>query len=183
MRDIFAANKLYASIDRYDKLESSRILGAAGLGQALAAVPDREISEMDEQSWIELAPFVRTLLFRFTALKGVGIAKATKILHLKRPHLFPVLDSFVVDFLTGVNPAEIAIDKGRMVDLGVDTMATARRDLESNREAFRRLSGRLADLPIPLTRVRMYDVLCWTQEKWVNRKNTNAEYGTAFRSI
>jgi hypothetical protein len=169
-------------IDLYDPTESSRIVGAMRLERALAAVPDVDLADLDEQAWASLAPKLRLLLGQFLSIRGVGLAKATKILHLKRPSLFPVLDSFVARFLSGIDLNNHS-DKRRLVELGLHLMNVTREDLRRNRAQFRRLGEQLRDMPIKLTPVRMYDVLCWTQEKWVNRGNTHAEYGTAVRSL
>lgn len=101
MNDVKAANELYARIDRYDPSESSRIVDAKGVEAALASVDDLDLALMTHAEWAVMMPRLRTLLTEFLGIRGVGIAKATKILHLKRPHLFPILDSFVVKFLTG----------------------------------------------------------------------------------
>lgn len=179
--DIDAANELYAMINRYEPTEGSRILEATHLQSALDAVPDVDLMDLDDEAWQNLMPNVRTLLGQFLSIRGVGLAKATKILHLKRPHVFPVLDSFVFKFLSGSNPD--AEDKKRLVEQGIQVLNSAREDLRRNGAAFRSLGERLADLPIQLTPVRMYDILCWTQEKWVNRGNTHAKYGAAVKSI
>ena len=182
MEDVRAANELYAMIDRYDSTESLRIMGTANVESALSAVEDSDLAAINGQQWSRLRPKLRNLLTQFLAIKGVGLAKATKILHLKRPHLFPVLDSFVVKFLSGTDPTKI-IEKPRSIELGMNVMDIALSDVTGNVEGFTGLHGRLSDLPIPLTSARMYDILCWTQEKWVVRGNRNAKYGTARKSI
>ncbi|MDV3243718.1 MAG: DUF6308 family protein [Nitrososphaerales archaeon] len=181
MDDVESANRLFAMIDRYDSTESSRIVGAAQLESALTEVPDADLACLDHATWLELEPKVRALLDQFLSIRGVGLAKATKILHLKRPHLFPVLDSFVAKFLSG--QGVVAVGKGRLVEVGLSIMEMVREDLQRNGSQFLRLQERLAGLPIQLTPVRMHDILCWSQEKWVVRGNTHAEYGTATRSI
>ncbi|MGD0145829.1 MAG: DUF6308 family protein [Nitrososphaerales archaeon] len=182
MEEVRAANELYAMIDRYDPAESSRIVGATNVESALSWVKDSDLATSDDELWAGLRPRMRDVLTQFLSIKGVGLAKATKILHLKRPHLFPVLDSFVVKFLSGTDPLAV-IDKRKSVDLGLKVMDIARADVTGNAGGFADLHDRLADLPIPLTSARMYDILCWTQEKWVVRGNTHAKYGVAQRSV
>lgn len=180
--DVQAANELYAMIDRYDATESSRIVGAAEVESALANVEDFDLACLDSQEWSALKPKLRILFTQFLSIRGVGLAKATKILHLKRPHMFPVLDSFVVKFLSGTDPSTV-LEKKKSIELGLIVMSIAWSDLSQNRANFQRLESQLADLSITLTYARMYDILCWTQEKWVVRGNTHAKYGTAARSI
>ncbi len=38
----------------------------------------------------------KSLFDYFDRIDGIGLAKASKLLHIKRPHFYPVLDSFVV---------------------------------------------------------------------------------------
>ena len=56
------------------------------------------------------------------------------------------------------------------------------KDLRRNRTSFDRLRQRLADLSIELTPVRIYDVLCLTQEKRVIRGSTHAKHGVGSES-
>lgn len=75
------------------------------------------------------------------------------------------------------------LDKERSLDLGLAALKISRFDLVTNEEVFRKLGVDLADLPILLTYARMYDILCWTEEKWVIRGITSARFGTAGKSI
>jgi uncharacterized protein DUF6308 len=181
MNDVNAANELYAMIDKYDPKESSRIVGAKRVEVTLAAVDDLDLALMSDEEWAEVAPGLRAVLSELTAIRGVGIAKATKLLHLKRPHLLPVLDSFVVKFLTGRDPVAV-LDRVASLEVGLTALRTARADLVANRQRFKKLGAELGDLPIPLTYARMYDILCWTQEKWVVRGLTQGRYGPANQS-
>ena len=89
--DVESANKLYALIDRYDQTESRRILDQNNtLSPLIAEIPTIPIYEYSDEEWSSLRPKLESLLRKFTSIHGIGIAKATKILHLKRPELFPV---------------------------------------------------------------------------------------------
>lgn len=101
-----------------------------------------------------------------TDVPGVGWAKASKILHFKRPHLYPILDSRLVDMYQG--PAALAAQAypGR----GFTSMywAAIRMDVMANRSALRELRAtlltqaqlvRLADL----SDVRMLDIFSWSR--------------------
>ena len=50
-------------------------------------------------------------------------------------------------------------------------------------DAFKGLVNRTRDLPIRLTAVRIFDILCWTTEKWDLRRSLNAPYGTPHKSL
>jgi hypothetical protein len=61
------------------------------------------------------------LLAELLSVSGIGLAKATKILHLKRPNLFPVLDSFVLKFLLNTDISDV--EKRRQLDIGLKARA------------------------------------------------------------
>ncbi len=181
IHDINVANKLYASIDRYDPLESQRILRCVSISPILRRIEDADLGNLSSAKWSSMKERIRPLLSEFLSIQGVGLAKAMKILHLKRPHLFPILDTFVIKFLTGIDIS--GISKNRLLDIGMQTLDISRNDITNNLEAFDDLQRKLTNLPIPLTTVRMYDILCWTNEKWVIRGKRRAPYGIASRSV
>jgi hypothetical protein len=172
--DIEAANNLCAVIR---VLDARRILGNPQIPSLLAAFGDLELGEISDAVWNDIKERLRLLLSAFISIPNVSLAVAMKILHLKRPHLSPVLDSFVVKFLTGNDMAKNVFSVDETLRIGLDSLDVARGDIIKNRAAFEWLQRRLSDLPTPLTVVRMYDILCWTQEKWVNRGETSAPYG------
>ena len=52
-KDIDAANKLYAMIDRYDGEESRRLLSHAGTIQAcLSSIPNVDLHDISDEEWI-----------------------------------------------------------------------------------------------------------------------------------
>lgn len=178
--DLEAANNLYAHLSSEDR---RRIRGNPDIDSKLAAVRDAELGEASDEEWENLKAVVRPLLAEFLSIPNVKLAKTMKVLHLKRPHLFPILDSFVVRFLTGNDLEENRFSEEELLQIGIKSLETARADIVANRAAFHELETRLSDLPSPLTVVRIYDILCWTQEKWVNRGDTSAPFGTASLSL
>lgn len=178
--DLEAADNLYANLSSMDR---RRILGDPAIPSKLAAVKDAELREMPDGEWEGVKATVRPLFAEFLSIPNVKLAKTMKVLHLKRPHLLPVLDSFVVWFLTGNDVANNPFSEEELLQIGMASLEAARTDIVSNRTAFLELQALLSDLPTPLTTVRLYDILCWTQEKWVNRGNTSAPHGTASRSL
>jgi hypothetical protein len=178
--DLEAANNLYANMDSRDRM---RILGSPEIPLRLAAVRDLEIGKVKDEEWEDIRTPVRALLSSFLSIPNVKIAKTMKVLHLKRPHLFPVLDSFVVKFLTGNDMARNPFSEEELLQIGMTCLDVAHKDLIKNQAAFAELQSRLADLPALLTPVRMYSILCWTQEKWVNLGNISAKYGKASWSL
>lgn len=178
--DLEAANNLYANMSSGAR---RRILGNPEIPSRLAAVRDAELGEVSDKEWEDVKAVIRSLLAEFLSIPKVRLTKAMKVLHLKRPHLFPILDSFVVKFLTGNDLEENRFSEEELLQIGITSLETARTDIVTNRAAFHELETRLSDLPIPLTAVRIYDILCWTQEKWVNRGDTSAPRGTASLSL
>jgi len=146
-------------------------------------VRDAELGEVSDEEWEHVKAVVRPLLAEVLSIPDVNLAKTMKVLHLKRPHLFPILDSFVIKFLTGNDLVENRFSEEEQLQVGIVSFETARADIVANRAAFHELETRLSDLPTPLTVVRIYGILCWTQEKWVNRENTGAPHGTASLSL
>lgn len=178
--DLESANNLYSGIRRID---FQRIVGNPEIPQRLSAIGDKDLGATTDEEWGSIKELIRPLVSAFISIRGVDVAKTMRILHLKRPHLFPALDFSVVKFITG-NDMEVNRFSGpELLKITLDSIEIARADLLKNRDAFDELQARLADLPTPLTAVRMYDILCWTQEKWVNRGNPNGRYGTAVRSL
>ena len=181
-RDVDAANNLYAMIGRYDKDESARLLShSKSIIRFLASIPNVNIHEVVDSEWPRIRRRIGELLIEFLSIKGIGLAKATKILHLKRPNLIPVLDSLVINFLLGINIS--GIDKRRQVEIGLQALDHIRKTIINQKSAFEKLAEETRDLPIQLTIIRLFDILCWTAEKWDIRKNTNAPRGHASKSL
>ncbi|HEV8053367.1 MAG TPA: DUF6308 family protein, partial [Candidatus Limnocylindrales bacterium] len=85
-----------------------------------------------------------------------GHAVITKMLHLKRPSLVPVLDSLVIDQLGG---------RGKSVEQVLEHLRSVGR---SNLDALRQIQTHLVSLtgydqrPIDRTTVRILDALLWS---------------------
>jgi hypothetical protein len=178
--DLEAADNLHAHMSSVDR---RRIRGNPEIPSRLAVVRDAELGEVSDKEWESVKAVVRPLLAEFLSIPNVKLAKTMKVLHLKRPHLFPILDSFVVKFLTGNDLEENLFSEEELLQIAITSFETARTDIVTDRATFHELETRLSDLPTPLTAVRIYDILCWTQEKWVNRWDTSAPRGTASVSL
>lgn len=180
--DIQNANNLYAMIDRYDKTESRRLLNnSERISKLLSEIPDIELLDVSDEEWPKIKNRISDLFHEFLSLKGVGLAKTTKILHLKRPKLIPVFDSYVIKFLLGIDISGML--KRRQVELGLEALERAREIIVKQKDEFKKLVQQTRDLPIPLSFVRMFDILCWTTEKWDIRGILNAPHGTPHKSL
>lgn len=178
--DVEAANNLHA---RLSALDRGRIIHDVEVSERLAALRDEELGEIEDSRWEETRTGIMLLLSSFFSLPNIKLEKATTVLQLKRPHLVPILGPFVVRFLTGNDMELNVFSSGEALQIGMRCIDTVRSDLSRNRDGFAELQGRLADLPTPLTNVRIYDILCWTQEKWVNRGDRAGPYGVAGKSL
>jgi hypothetical protein len=83
----------------------------------------------------------------------------------------------VIKFLLGIQ-TENVVKKERLVDVACDAIDVIRANLAANREAFSVLQRSLSDLPIQFEKVRLYDILVWSTEKWDVREDSRAIYGT-----
>ncbi len=171
---------------RFHKTAAEEMIGSEAIRRNLEKVGNVDLGSIDGPEWSGLTTPIRALLSEFLRIRGVGLAVATKVLHLKRPKLFPILDSYVVSFVLGeklANAVSFASSKETVVRLGMQALEVASKDLLHNAEAFQALEQSLHDLPIPLEKVRLYDILCWTTEKWNRRGETKAPYGSPSRSL
>ncbi len=114
------------------------------------------------------------LYWSFTSpqrIKGVAVAKVHKVLHPKRPGLYPILDQR----LKRLYRPGAAAWAGRLSHLGAVTLADSppywaafRDDLAANREVLRAYQVRMAednDLGVrmmgELTCLRLQDIIAW----------------------
>lgn len=88
------------------------------------------------------------------SVKRVGRAMATKVLHMKRPRLVPILDGLVIETVGGRNddrptPTAEVVDQLRLV-------------ARENAAALEDIQGRLTGLAFSPTKVRILDAVLWT---------------------
>ena len=104
-------------------------------------------------------PALRELFDAFAGIRGVGLSKATKTLHRKRPALIPMLDSVVQKYLADDDPGAQAPFGERALGL----VRGYKSDLDRNRtalSALRREVGRVRKL----SEVRILDLLIWADQ-------------------
>ena len=124
--------------------------------RALRAIaPDASLAGADSSvPWLLLGQ----LFDVFAEIRGVGLAKATKALHPKRPALIPMLDSVVQKYL-------LDDDVGAGAPFGERGLRLVRgykRDLDRNHAAMGALRRELARRGHSLTEVRILDLLIWS---------------------
>ena len=109
----------------------------------------------DTVPWLALGE----LFDAFEGIRGVGLSKATKTLHRKRPALIPMLDSVVQKYLADDDPGAQAPFAERALGL----LRGYKNDLDRNRVALsgiRRELGRGREL----SEVRILDLLIWADQ-------------------
>ena len=90
---------------------------------------------------------------------GIGLASATKVLHLKRPHLVPILDRLVAEVM-GVNLPDNPTVAQRQA-IGSQLATAIRREARLNIDVLRRIQLELAEDGIQRTLIRIFDVIRW----------------------
>lgn len=128
----------------------------------LAAIPtELDLIETDDEEWESARGDERVSDAIARCIQpGIALAGATKVLHLKRPRLFPVLDSLVAQVL-GVN---ISLDASRDERIAVAQRLAAaiRREGRRNIPALRAIQAEIANAGgLYLTLVRILDICLW----------------------
>jgi Family of unknown function (DUF6308) len=127
-------------------------LTSAGPLPWLAALdPSWDLVELPDREWER---FGCTALLEATFAAAIAphgnLAVAMKVLHLKRPSLFPVLDLLVVQQVGGVGRPPIAL------------LLHLRTEAQRNRLALHRVQTNLRKAHITRTLIRILDALLWS---------------------
>ncbi|MFL5854478.1 MAG: DUF6308 family protein [Solirubrobacteraceae bacterium] len=127
----------------------------------LCEIPaDLDIVEADEDEW--KAANGSALLSAAVAAcirPGIGLAGATKLLHLKRPRLVPILDRFVAETIGVSLPDSPTVEQ--RVAIGQRLATAIRREGRRNLDALRRIQGELVEDDIHRPLIRIFDVVLW----------------------
>jgi hypothetical protein len=126
---------------------------------------DADLVEMDDAAWCTLRPHMRAAYVRLIRPDGMrpyrllGVA-ASKVLHLKRPRLFAIVDGYVARYLQ--------CHQGDPVEKAMSVAEEVRRigRYGRNPRALAECADYLAAHPLGehrphLTKVRMLDALLW----------------------
>ncbi len=112
--------------------------------------PTWDLIALDEETWTRTAQAAMAAAIAATVARGRGLSVATKVLHVKRPGLFPVLDSLVLQQLGATESvAPVAIVKHLRVE--------GRRNLD----ALRAIQAALRPAH-ERSLVRILDALLWS---------------------
>lgn len=154
--NVKAANKLDARVGEQVKIN---LIESQDIKIALTSIENRKLNKFTIEEWKDYKDRIKNVLRSMCSIKGVRIAVATKILHLKRPKLIPILDTKVLDYLSGKRTQNIK--KEKLIMIGIQAIDKIREDIIRNEKNLNELRDSLADLPYSFTNVRLYDILIW----------------------
>jgi hypothetical protein len=153
VEDIAVANKIVARMSSRDQM--AVLERAPAIGHALARIPPQAtlVAPDDAVDWDALGELYRSV----QGIPHIGLPRATKILHKKRPALIPILDSVVEAYLRSVD----AIPHGTLAEVGVALTRSYKAELDANAATLACVRGALASQSILLTEVRILDMYAW----------------------
>lgn len=120
---------------------------------------DWSLSELDGSAWQEARDRLLAAVRELLQSKGIAIAGATKILHMKRPCLVPILDSYVGQVLGTPKPES---HKSRQVDWAAAMFDLLRSQLRDNAAVIASVTRYLAEQGLVRFPVRVLDALLWS---------------------
>lgn len=132
--------------------------GKQAVEKALARIPGNASLEDEAIPWEEL----RTLFQAMCAIEDIAGAKATKILHKKRPSLIPIYDSILEGYCKKRVPRWSTLS---WADGLVECMKAFRVDLMVNQKELHVLRDMMAARGWPITPVRAMEVLIWIEDE------------------
>jgi hypothetical protein len=127
----------------------------------LSSLPaDLDLIEADDEQWraVRGDELVAGALAA-TIGPGRGMAVATKLLHLKRPRLFPMLDRLVAEMLGLGQAADPRVEQ--RVETAVRLTTTIRSEGRRNLEALSSIRDTLSAEGTHLSLVRLLDAILW----------------------
>lgn len=152
--DIEVANWLNA---RMSPIEVDAILERAPVvGAALAQIPpSATLTAADEEiPWVALAELIAAL----EGVPKVGLPRATKVLHKKRPALIPILDGVIEKYLRRVDQIS---RKGGFAVYAPALIRSYKRELDAALPTLRAVRLELRARDIELSECRLLDLLLW----------------------
>lgn len=144
------------------------------LPELSAIDPAWDLVELSDEDWDDHdLPHLLESLFDAVIGPDIWISRASKVLHIKRPRLIPVCDSYVLQLL-GI--------PGQSSASGVAACIQLRHECRSHLDRFRSLQTRLREeCGLDRSMVRIADVLIWGShpDTWVARRDQRRRRGPA----
>jgi Family of unknown function (DUF6308) len=151
--DAQIANRIGA---RMSSREIDALMGRkADIEKALKRISgDMSLADLDEEiPWDAL----HDLYVAVGGISGIGLAKATKALHKKRPNLIPMLDSVVAGYLRSVDQIPI----GDFADEALGLIRSYKVDLDANADTLVSVQHGLNEQGYTLSLCRILDLYTW----------------------
>jgi hypothetical protein len=141
---------------------------------------DLDLIASDDESWVA-ADGYRLMSEALTAAIGPyrGPSVATKVLHLKRPRLFPVLDDLVAVML-GVNmPDDASVE--RRVRIAINLVRHLRDQGRANLTQLKTIQAQLRAEGMERPLVRILDAILWLSHPAAGVPNATREIAVGIR--
>lgn len=153
---------------RFSRAEQSELeaRSASWRGTWAAVAPTACIEDADPAIEDGHYDAMQALYSLMTDIHGVNAAKASKVLHFKRPGLYPILDSRLMDLYR--EPATDAAKQYKKRGFKRMYWAAIRNDVIANRDALKKLRHDLANEEgdnnklSDLSDLRILDILSWS---------------------
>lgn len=116
------------------------------------------LEHLEESDWVRHGQAIQVAIETLIEPNGISIAGATKILHMKRPLLIPILDSYVGSVLQTSKPRK----KTELASWSWRTIVQLRSILLENRDSMSTIQEILQREGIARSQVRILDALLWT---------------------
>jgi Family of unknown function (DUF6308) len=121
---------------------------------------DLDLIEADEDAWTTAnGDSLLACAIGACIHPGIGLAGATKLLHLKRPRLIPILDQFVAEVMGITLPASPTVDQRIAIARRLST--AIRREGRRNIGVLQRTQTELAKDGITRPLIRIFDAILW----------------------
>ena len=96
--DIVAINTTMGA--RSPHADWAKVIARGALRELRSVDPSWDLFLTSDKDWSRFAvPERIAALLRAVTGKGIGVSRATKVLHIKRPRLLPICDSYVLDLM------------------------------------------------------------------------------------
>jgi Family of unknown function (DUF6308) len=123
--------------------------------------PELDVLETGESEWRRIGgDALLAAAIKGCIHPGIGLAGATKMLHLKRPRCFPILDQLVAEMI-GVGLPDGPTVEQRLT-VAQRLASTLRREGRRNLDGLRRIQADLAWDGIERPLIRIFDAILWS---------------------
>ncbi len=161
--DLLAPNLIGAEVDRGRFLLLRELLPRLSGVAQLPAVP---LQDAGDDVLDDVAALFAVLDDAPYAGRGVRGSILSKVLHRKRPDLVPLYDSRIFESYTAPGVIERSVHRSWRESMTL-LLHQMRADLRAEQDAFDALVEVTAAAGLPLSRLRVLDVLIWrTAEAW-----------------